>query len=147
MLTKNLKVGDVFKTDNSLFVNSQTGDVDGNMIHSISQAFNAKTHKPSSLRKALKPEKGNYVVTNVYSETDYIKLYCASDSARETIINEQSAENNVIEARKLNADGSFNPTGQMIKFSQDKDADGYVREVKSVGKMRQTFIPVGKFHK
>lgn len=51
-----------------------------------------------------------------------------------------------VAARKLNADGSYNPNGTLLQFVQDgtpgSSSFNSTRKAKVVGKMQMTFVPI-----
>ena len=139
MYSKKLKIGDVFEADKSLYSNSGYGDA-----KYLRQHFSARTQKPSPAIAAERLEPGRYVVTGLSTETDYQKLYCATEEERDCMMGDGSAERNFVTAIKLNPDGSFNAKGQEVIFSPDHEEYDYVRQVNVISKMRQTFVPAGR---
>lgn len=125
----------VFKSEGRMYAEAKWGG-DISEIPPLLLKMKRPSPAPRGRQKITSLVKGSkrFVVTYAGVETDPHAPEGADDDMREGWY---------VEARQLNKDGSYNPKGQEITFSQSEFASwrDYVPKVKTVGKMDMIFVP------
>ena len=134
-MTTTLQIGDVIEANSSWYVRGGVGYIDGTSAISVAQHFKENAKRPSPAPRHQK---------KVTTEAKGSKRYVVTYSGVETDVSGGSREEGwYVVAKQLNKDGTYNPDGQKITFSQSDFARyrDFVGNTRVVGKMEATFAP------